>query len=74
MLLQIRDYIQQKQVVSTQQLAREFRLDEQALQPMLKVWISKGVIRPCEEKSTCQSSCFRCTIKTPVFYQYITTS
>ena len=31
MLLQLRDFIQREGVVSTQQLAREFRLDEQAL-------------------------------------------
>ncbi len=71
MLLQIRDFIRREQVVSTQQLAREFRVDELALQPMLAVWVSKGVIRPCLEKTACQSSCFRCSTNAPVFYQFI---
>jgi len=74
MLLQIRDFIQQKQVVSSQQLTREFRLDEQALQPMLGVWIQKGVIEACQQKTACQSSCFRCDTNAPVFYQFITPS
>ncbi len=72
MLLQIRDFIQRELVVSTQQLAREFRVDEHALQPMLAVWVNKGVIRPCQKKTACQSSCFRCDSNAPVFYQLIT--
>ena len=71
MLLQFRDFIHREQGASTQQLTREFHLDEQALQPMLDIWVSKGVIRQCQEKVACQSSCFRCGTKTPVFYQYI---
>lgn len=70
MLLQIRDFIRQQQVVSTQQLAREFQLDEQALQPMLDVWVRHGVIRQCQEKPGCQKSCFRCAATAPRFYLY----
>ena len=71
MLLQIREFIHREQVVSTQQLAREFHVDEQALQPMLDIWIRRGVISKCEEKIACKSSCFRCTTNAPVYYQYI---
>ena len=71
MLLQIRDFIQREQVASTQQLAREFHVDELALQPMLEVWLRRGVIRPCQEKVACKSSCFRCGTKAPVFYQFV---
>lgn len=69
MLLQIRDYIQRQQVASTQQLAREFDIDEQALQPMLEMWVSKGVIKPCQEKTGCQSACVKCKPKSLVYYQ-----
>ena len=69
MLLQIRDYFLREQVASTQQLAREFHIDEQALQPMLDVWIRKGVIKPCQQdKAGCQSACARCKTNPPVFY------
>lgn len=71
MLLQIRDFIQRENVVSTQQLIREFQIDEQALLPMLDCWIRKGVIHPCQEESVCQSSCFRrCQTTRPRYYQY----
>ena len=69
MLLHIRDYIQREQVVSTQQLAREFHIDEQALQPMLDIWVNKGVIKRCEEKAGCQSTCSGCKTNAPVFYE-----
>ena len=71
MLLQIRDFIQRQHVVSTQQLSREFRVDEQALQPMLDLWVRRGVIRQCQEKSECKSSCFRCNTNAPVYYQFM---
>ena len=71
MLLELRDFLQREQVVSTQQLSRAFHVDEQALQPMLDIWIRRGVIRQCHEKTACQSSCFRCSANTPVFYQFI---
>ena len=69
MLLQIRDFIRQSEVVSTQQMAREFHLDEQALQPMLDIWVRKGMIEKCHEKAACESACMRCKTHVPVFYQ-----
>lgn len=71
MLLQIRDFIRRSGVASTQQLAREFHMDETALQPMLDIWMHKGIIRQCHEKTACQSGCFRCGTTGPVFYQFI---
>lgn len=70
MLLQIREFIQREQVVSTQQLTRQFMMDEQALQPMLDIWVHKGIIRVCEEKQNCKSACFKCKTK-PSFYEFI---
>lgn len=70
MLLKIRDFIRRARMVSTEQLAREFHIDEQALQPMLDIWVCRGVIRLCQETMTCKSRCFRCNKKSPVFYQF----
>lgn len=70
MLLQIRDYFRREKVVSNQQLARHFGLDTSALQPMLDSWQRRGVIRQCQEKSACQTRCFKCKSQPPVYYQY----
>ncbi|MBA3536798.1 MAG: hypothetical protein H0T84_09340 [Tatlockia sp.] len=69
MLLQIRDYLRRERVASNQQIAREFRLDLQALQPMLELWLRKGLIVNCQEQSACQSHCFKCQTQPPVYYQ-----
>ena len=71
MLLQIRDFIEREQVVSTQLLAREFHVDMLALEPMLDCWVSRGVIRRCEQKIACKTSCFGCNTNEPVFYQFV---
>ena len=68
MLLQIRDYIRREGVVSTQQLTREFQVDFHALQPILHLWVSKGVIRKCQEPIQCKNACFKCRIHTPEYY------
>lgn len=71
MLLQIRDYMRAEKVASNQQLAREFRLDLTALQPMLDVWLHKGVIIRCNASGACKSACsFRCRAQSPVYYEY----
>ena len=70
MLLQIRNYIHRERVVSTQQLSREFHLELPALQPMLDIWIAKGVIRKCTQSAGCKSTCFKCKTP-PEYYQYL---
>jgi hypothetical protein len=71
MLLQIRDYICRQGVVSTQQLTREFCVELFALQPMLDLWVGKGVIGKCQEKTKCQSVCFKCRVHSFEYYQYL---
>ena len=70
MLIPLRDYICHHQVVSTQQLTREFQIAREALQPMLDVWLKKGVIRLCQERSACQQRCFKCQLLPNHYYQY----
>lgn len=62
MLLQIRDYINREQLVSTKQLMREFKVDYSALQPMLDLWVKKGVIAKHVNAQTCRSPCFKCRV------------
>ncbi len=69
MLLQIRKYMSRERVVSTQQLTREFQMDLPALQPILDLWVGKGIIRKCQGKTNCQSTCFKCRT-VPEYYEY----
>ena len=72
MLLQVRDFIAREQVVSTQLLAREFHVDELALEPMLACWVRRGEIRQCDQQVACKTSCFGCNTNVPVYYEFIT--
>jgi hypothetical protein len=72
MLLLLREFITREKVVSTQQLTREFRVDTQALLPMLACLVKKGIIRQCEQKTACKSSCFRCDKEPPQYYELFT--
>lgn len=71
MLLQIRDFICREKIVNTQQLSRAFRMDLQALQPILDLWMGKGVIAKCQEQKNCQTTCFKCKTNAPEYYQYL---
>ena len=71
MLLQLLDFIKREQVVSLKVLSREFCIDEEALQPMLSIWIKRGVIELCDEKMECNTKCFGCNSSSLVFYQFI---
>ncbi|MDF1757957.1 MAG: FeoC-like transcriptional regulator [Legionellaceae bacterium] len=71
MLLQLRDYIQKSKLVSLEQLAREFKSDSLAIQPMLEIWINKGLVEKQETPLSCGSSCSGCNIKTPVYYHWV---
>ena len=68
MLLQIRDFIHRGGIVSTQQLSREFHLPLSALQPMLDIWVRKGVIKKCTTQGNCRSACFKCRTQALEYY------
>lgn len=69
MLLQLYDYLQREKIVSDTQLARQFHLDIKALQPMLEVWLRKGIITFCHEKR-CEQRCIKCPNTASTYYQY----
>lgn len=69
MLLQLRDYIQREGRVSLQQLVRAFQIDENALLPMLNVWVQKGILSSQEHGKGCFSACGQCPKTKVVFYE-----
>jgi hypothetical protein len=70
-LLQLREYLAREQIVSLEQLARFFQTDATALEPMLDVWVSKGVIQREIKKATCASVCKGCDTGTATYYHYV---
>lgn len=71
MLLALRDFIKKVKIASIEQLSREFHVSTDALEPMLDIWINRGVVKK-QVNATCNSvSCFACGIKNLAYYQWI---
>lgn len=71
MLVAIREFIKRYRVVSTEQLTREFRLAQDALMPMLTIWVNKGLIRKLSAETNC-GACRSCLPKrtTSEYYEW----
>lgn len=66
MLLQIRDFIRKHGFISKDQLLREFMIAEDALEPMLAIWLERKIIREWQE-GECKNPCMKCR---NTWYQY----
>lgn len=72
MLFELRNYIKKHNTVSIMQIAREFRVDSQALQPMLDFWVKKGVVKIYNSPVNCKSVCGGCSQKdVNLYYSWI---
>ena len=69
-LAQLRDYIKQRQQVSLADIILHFDVDEDAVRPMLEVWINKGKIHRRMATASCGSSCHQCQSATPEIYYW----
>lgn len=74
LMTSIRDYIQLKGRADLQDIARHFRIQETAVEPMLKFWINKGVISQIglESNDNCRSTtcsdCLSCNTQPSSVY------
>lgn len=70
-LMQLKRYIQGRESVGLRELSRVFSVTPDALEPMLAVWINKGQLRLCQQKSGCGGGCSGCPIKQGLRYQWV---
>ena len=75
MLLQIREFLRREKIASNQQIARVFHVDLSALEPMLEIWLRKGVLAYTQDeaKVSCASGCasLSCRTQSIVYYRYV---
>jgi hypothetical protein len=67
MLSNIREFIQQNQMVTQEQLAREFQISYSALEPILDLLILRQEIRKIEGE-LCGKRCGDC--EAPIYYEW----
>ena len=71
MLLALRNYIAKEKYVSIEQLARVFQMDVKALEPMLDLWLARGVIAEAAGTKACAAACLGCSPEISKHYQYL---
>ena len=70
MIIALKAYIRKHQLVSLSQLEKAFSASEKALEPMLKHWQNKGLIKPYMPCNACRLPCQQCTTSTNTWYQW----
>ena len=70
-LMQLKRYIRGRDSVGLRELSRVFSVAPDALEPMLAVWINKGCVRLCQNKSACGGGCSGCPVKQGQRYQWV---
>lgn len=67
-LLDVKDYIKQRQSVNLQDLSLHFQRDPDTMREMLNHWIRKGVVRRGEKPAGCGVKCHSCKPSTAEIY------
>jgi len=59
-LLEVKDYIKQKQWVNLQDLSLHFQRDPDTMRDILGHWLRKGVVRRAPQPTGCGVKCGQC--------------
>jgi hypothetical protein len=75
MLLQLREFLRREKIASNQQIARAFHIDLNALEPMLEIWLRKGVLAYAQKavQTSCanRGACAGCRTPSVIYYRYV---
>ncbi len=70
-LSRIRNYLQEKQRVTLNDLVIHFNIDANALRGMLGKWISKGKVRQLPVNASCGTGCCKCDPTLTELYEWV---
>ena len=70
-LTEIRDYLKTKGQAPLRDMALEFKMEQDALRPILEQWINKGKITKLPQGTTCGGGCHSCEPEAIELYQWI---
>jgi hypothetical protein len=71
MILELQNYLAQKQKVSIAELETHFRSHPDALRGMLNKLVHKGRVKPVKSESTKCGGCTHCDTKAFEFYEWV---
>lgn len=70
-LLQIKEYLKSKRLVSLFDLSKQFSVEPDILREMLKLFISKGYLRSQTKTPKCGTRCLKCPASQFELYQWV---
>lgn len=70
-LTEIKEYVQQRKVVSLKEVALHFKADESAVVPMVERWVEKEKIKKVEMTAGQCAGCTSCDSSIRVHYEWL---
>lgn len=71
MLAEIKQFLKAKGPHSALQLANQFNMQANALQPMLALLVRKGQLRVCLKTPRCGTQCSQCSVLQTQIYEWV---
>ena len=69
--IDVKRYLSIRKLATLRDIAVHFRMDTEALRPMLDLWVRKGKVKRHSGKLGCQKGCCRCDPATIAAYEWI---
>lgn len=70
-LITVRHYLQERRIVSLQDIATHFRVDAQTIRPLLDIWIKKGKAKRITDANAACACCAECESAKVETYQWV---
>ena len=70
-LITVRHYLQERRIVSLQDIATHFRVDAQTMRPLLDIWIKKGKAKRIADANAACACCAKCESAKVETYQWV---
>jgi len=70
-LIDVKNYLSQKQTATLQELSLHFQRDPDFIRQLLSHWIKKGIISPAEKPIGCGTRCTQCRPEIAQVYRFI---
>lgn len=70
-LIKLKNYLRERKLVPLQDVAMHFRVDVDAVRPMLEVWVNKGKAKRHKNNIGCQKGCGKCDPASIETYEWI---
>jgi hypothetical protein len=69
--IEIKKYLVKRKIATLQNIAFHFRMETEAVTPMLDMWILKGKLKKHDSDFRCQKGCCKCDPATMEAYEWI---